>query len=299
MTDLSAPPNFLILGAAKAGTTALYEMLQQHPQVFLPYIKEPMFFSHDENYQRGLDWYVATYFGKARDYPARGEATPHYLYWAEKSAARIASCFSQREMRFIVILRNPITRAYSWYWNMVKEGKEELPFLEALRAEPARLEKEYDKLKRKGAMTYGYMRGSDYVPQIETFFQFFPREQFFFMKQEDIRESGAARVHELLHFLGVTTEFNPHAAPANPAKLPRSRKLHALLHERSWIKDALKKILPLKLRYQLKVRLREANLQPFSYPPMEEDARILLHEKFLPQIAQLERLTNLDLSEWK
>jgi Sulfotransferase family len=72
-------PNLFIIGAAKAGTTALYDYLAQHPQVFLSPDKEPMYFSRDEYYARGPDWYEHLYFRGAENYPVRAEAPPHYL----------------------------------------------------------------------------------------------------------------------------------------------------------------------------------------------------------------------------
>jgi hypothetical protein len=294
-----ASPTFLILGAAKAGTTALYDILKQHPQVFLPFDKEPMFFSQDENYQRGFDWYIHTYFKGAENYPARGEATPHYLYWAEKTAARIASHIPNRDARLVIILRDPATRAYSWYWNMVKEGKEDLSFFDALKSEPARMKRDYDGLMKNGAMTYGYTRGSDYIPQIKTFYQYFSRDRVFFLKQEDILMLPSKRFSELLGFLGVDAEFHPVVETANPPALPRSQQWHKLLHERSAIKDTVKRWLPRKFRYQLKTWLRDANLVSYSYPPMNDEAREFLQEIFSSQIAELEQLTGLDLADWK
>src|SRR3712207_4809254 len=105
-------PNLFIVGAAKAGTTALYDYLAQHPEVFLSRVKEPMFFSREDYYARGLDWYEAEYFGGAEDYPVRAEATPHYLYWSEKVAPRIKEVYGERPVKFIASFRDPVSRAY-------------------------------------------------------------------------------------------------------------------------------------------------------------------------------------------
>ena len=77
MPDFDRMPNLFIIGAAKAGTTALYGYLAQHPKVFLSRVKEPLFFSREENYAKGLDWYEGAYFQGAEDYPVRVEVTPH------------------------------------------------------------------------------------------------------------------------------------------------------------------------------------------------------------------------------
>jgi hypothetical protein len=132
-------PNMFILGAAKAGTTTLYNLLKQHPQVFLSFDKEPMFFSRDDYYSRGIEWYIDTFFKNSGEFTIRSEATPHYLYWAKKVSARIHAVYASQPIKFLVILRNPIQRAYSWYWNMVSEGRESLSFLDALLAEERRI----------------------------------------------------------------------------------------------------------------------------------------------------------------
>ena len=116
MASVNLLPNFLIIGAAKSGTTALYDLLKQHPQVYLPFDKEPLFFSRDDYFAQGAEWYAERYFKEGESFRARGEATPHYLYWAEKVAPRIARTFGGRPPKFIAIFRDPVQRAYSWYW---------------------------------------------------------------------------------------------------------------------------------------------------------------------------------------
>lgn len=223
-------PTFFILGAAKAGTTTLYDLLKQHSGIYLSYVKEPMFFSHDENYQRGVEWYIRTFFPKAEKYIARGEATPHYLYWAEKVAPRIKAVYGEQEVKFVVIFRDPVQRAYSWYWNMVKEGKEELPFPQALAAEEERIRTNWERLYSVGAMTYGYYRGGCYATQVEAFLKYFPRQQFYFLLQEDLRNLEGEIFRGLLCFLGVDSRITLTPVMANPASLPRSRALHRWLH---------------------------------------------------------------------
>lgn len=82
-------PNFFILGSAKCGTTALYEVLKHHPEIYFPLAKEPQFFSNDNLYVKGLEYYSKIHFSKSHGYKAVGEATPHYMYY-KKVAERIA-----------------------------------------------------------------------------------------------------------------------------------------------------------------------------------------------------------------
>jgi|Deesub1362A_J573_1020465.scaffolds.fasta_scaffold01015_11 hypothetical protein len=292
-------PTFFILGAAKAGTTTLYYLLRQHPQVFLPFRKEPMFFSSDECYTRGVAWYARTYFRGAQSYLARGEATPHYLYWAEKVAPRMKEVYGEREPKFIVALRDPVERAYSWYWNMVREGNESLPFEEALEREAERIKAAKESLQRQGSMRYGYYWGGCYASQLEVFLEYFSPGSFHFVFQEDMRRSLAlilARVHA---FLGVE-----HIAPrgnvrGNPASLPRSRLLLRWLRRRSVWKDLLKPLIPFRVRHFLKTAVIRLNLRTVTYPPMDRTTEKALRARYEDEIRRLERIVGRDLTAWR
>lgn len=297
--NVSTLPTFFILGAAKAGTTSLYSLLKQHPEIYLPYVKEPMFFSHDENYRRGVEWYIKTFFSKAEKYIARGEATPHYLYWAEKVAPRIKAAYGEQEVKFVVIFRDPVQRAYSWYWNMVKEGKEDLPFPQALAAEGERIRANGERLYHAGSMTYGYYRGGCYATQLEEFLKYFPRQRFYFLLQEDLKNLEGETFRGLLYFLGVDSSISFTPVVANPASLPRNRALHRWLHDPSALKEWGKAVIPLRWRYRFKVWLTERNMEKISYPPLPQDVAFRLREQYRGEINRLENLIGRDLSHWK
>jgi hypothetical protein len=291
-------PNFFILGAAKAGTTTLWDLLNQHPQVYLSFSKEPMYFSRDDFFAHGLDWYRDTYFAGWNGQPLIGEATPHYLYWAEKVAPRLARTVGPGAPKLIVIFREPLQRAYSWYWNMIKEGKETLAFPEALEAEPRNLKEHWDQLYSFGAMTYGYARGSQYASQLQHYLDLFPRENFYFLLQEDLRKDFAATLRGLFAFLGIDPTVTVQPVVSNPSAMPRSRGFHQLLHGPSRLKDFLKRLLPYNLRYRLKTDLAEANLRPFDYPPLDPSLAASLRPRFAEEVSRLAKMINRDLSHW-
>ncbi len=109
MTLADKAPNFFIIGAAKAGTTSLYDALRRHPQVFLSVEKEPAFFCDDEYFRRGNDWYLRTFFREARGEPSRGEATSRYLFFGEKVAPKDSGILgTDIAENFIVIFRDPV-----------------------------------------------------------------------------------------------------------------------------------------------------------------------------------------------
>lgn len=140
-------PTFLIPGVSRAGTTTLYEYLSEHPDIFIPSQKELRFFDRDENYQRGLDYYEGQFRGH-RDQTAIGEVSPPYFYRGitfnkerkfnfdveDDPPTRIYDAYPN--VKIILTLRNPISRAYSQYWKNVRQGRERLyPFDRAIKSE--------------------------------------------------------------------------------------------------------------------------------------------------------------------
>jgi hypothetical protein len=291
-------PNFFILGAAKAGTTTLSDVLRQHPQAYLPFDKEPMFFSRDAFYQNGFDWYAETYFKKADHYPARGDASPHYLYWADKVAPRINNHYQGRSVRFVVILRNPADRAYSWYWNMVREGLEDLSFEQAVAEEPERLRKNMEYLRTLGSMQYGYVYGGQYARQVSHFLQWFDRACFLFLLQEDLIQNYTLVCQQLFQFLDLDDRVQVSHSISNPAAMPRSRRMHQVLQGPSAIKALIKRLVPHRLRYQAKRALIDANSVKITYPPMQADTRKWLQNQFKDENLRLADLIDRDLSAW-
>src|SRR5437868_3900524 len=105
-----ALPNFLCVGAQKAGTTTLYEILKQHPDIFLPKkIKETKFFVYEEKFQRGKTWYEKEFFSEVKNEKAFGEIDPAMMF-EEKSAQRIFDTLG-KDVKLIFVFRNPVARA--------------------------------------------------------------------------------------------------------------------------------------------------------------------------------------------
>ena len=136
-------PNLFILGAAKAGTTSLYHYLKQHPQIYLSSIKEPHFFDDDENFAKGLNNYVKQYFRNSEMYPITGEATP-YIQNGIKVASRINQAYSNNPPKFVIILRDPVKRAWSHYMHRVRTGLETNSFEDALLRKDSKLGNDHD-----------------------------------------------------------------------------------------------------------------------------------------------------------
>ena len=106
-------PNFFCIGAQKCGTTSLFNLLVEHEDIFLPSVKEDHFFDVDERFNKGLDWYLDQYFKDANNEKIVGSITPDYLFF-NKCPKRIFNLLG-KDIKLIIILRNPVDRAYSHY----------------------------------------------------------------------------------------------------------------------------------------------------------------------------------------
>lgn len=294
-------PNFLIIGASKSGTTTLYDVLRQHPQIYLSFAKEIQFFSHDEYFEKGLVWYAETFFKNAARFPARGDASTHYLFWSEKVTPRIKESLGRNPLKFIAIFREPSQRAYSWYWHMRREGKESLSFEEALNAEEERYAAHWKELISHGMQRYGYYRGGCYATQLDAFLETFPQENFLFLLQEDLKMDFPKTISSILAFLEVDqVELNP--ANSNPAAVSRNRRLQNFLIRPSGPLRHLIRIfthrLPHQIRYRLKMGALELNLREEAYPPIDPLTESNLRQRYREEIIRLEKLINRDLSHW-
>lgn len=208
-------PNFLIIGAAKAGTTSLYRYLAQHPQIYMSQIKEPNFFAlegqevdfcgpDDELYIRrfsvtDLQAYKAL-FKDATDEVALGEASALYLYSPE---APLRLCEYVPEVKLIVILRHPVDRAYSAFLHLLRDKREPLSdFACALRAEGERVRRNWEHIWHYRGMGF-------YAAQLERYYRHFSREQIRVYPYDALQMEPLAVIADIFHFLGVDETFQP------------------------------------------------------------------------------------------
>ncbi len=196
-------PNFIIPGTEKGGTTPLFRLLKQHPDIHMPRQKELAFFTR--NFDRREPVYYEWQFSRGyRGQRAIGEATPEYMR-VPGVAQRIHHLLGD-EMRFIFCLRNPVTRAYSHYLQCVRMLEEGHSFEQALELDAKRKERRRFLNQRRD-----YVRGGFYTEQIERFLKYYPRERMrFVILEEDLQGKQRHRTRvlsELLEFLGVDPSF--------------------------------------------------------------------------------------------
>ncbi|RMH77884.1 MAG: sulfotransferase [Cyanobacteria bacterium J007] len=200
-------PDFLIIGAQKCGTTSLYHYLVQHPKIIPARQKEVHFF--DLNFDRGLEWYTAQFFPESyEDGRLTGEASPYYVFHP-LVAKRVYNTFPK--IKLILLLRNPIDRAWSHYHHEVRWGFESLSFEEAIASEPERLAGEEEKMRDDphyysyNHQHYTYLARGIYAEQIAEWLQYFDRDRMLILKSEELATHPDEMMAETCAFLGVET----------------------------------------------------------------------------------------------
>jgi len=213
-SETGALPDFVVIGAQKSGTTSFYHLLSQHPYVEPAAKKELHFF--DIFFDKGVEWYRRCFpEPKWRDgrRTITGEATPYYLFHPH-AAKRMAEVIPQA--RLIVLLRNPVDRAYSQYQQQLRRGFETLKFEEAIEAEETRLRGERDQMledEHYVSLTYqrfSYLSRGIYVDQLLRWSKFFGAEQMLVLKSEDFFERTPDTLKPVLHFLDLA-DWEPEA----------------------------------------------------------------------------------------
>jgi len=298
-------PNFLVLGAAKAGTTSLCHYLAHHPDVFVPEVKEPIFF--DAEYERGLDYYWKKYFSGWSGQSAVGEGRVFNLY-LPFVPRRIREGIP--DAKLIAVLRNPVERAYSHWWHRFSYRDESLPFHEAIRANLARIadgilfEGEAGaRLWREGlvhpramATTYRvYLDAGLYAQQIRRYLDLFPSRQLKVMFYEDLVSDPRSFVRDVWNFLELSNgpELTD-TEPLNAARTTRRGVLESLAGKIFRGRDLIG-LAPGPLQGPMRWLFREKSM---VRPLLDPGVRQTLIEYYREPNGELERLVGRDLSSW-
>lgn len=297
MAQMAKMPNFLIIGAAKGGTTSLYHYLDQHPQIYMSPVKEPRFFALEGeqlNFQNPdqvinhtsvttLSEYYQLFEG-VTDEIAVGEASPLYLY-SERAVERIAHYVP--EAKLIAILRNPVDRAYSCYKHLI--ALEPFSFAEALNEEE-------DRIRQNWAHLWHYRQGGYYYKQLKRYFDTFDKHRIKIYLFDDLKAKPLDVVQDVFSFLRVDDTFVPDLTYRNVSNNPKIKVLQNTTNGQSRLRSFSRKVLPKWLRSGFAKRVRGWNSKEFV--PMPEDVRLQLIEDYREDIVNLQDLIGLNLSHW-
>lgn len=277
------PPEFVLAGAPKSGTSSIHRMLAQHPVLFLPAVKEPHFFSRGFA-EIDTDAYLRL-FRPARSGQLRGEASTSYL---ADPATPGALARWNASMQIIAVLRQPVHQVVSMYLHNVRNGLEDLSLSDALAAEDERC--------HAGASPMLlYARRADYRAQLERYLAVFPRAQLGIWFYDDFAADPVASVREMYAWLGVDASFLPEAQNANRRGRPRLRALNRLLNKRGSLPwRVVRRLAPrwIKLRYlsPLRQRLRELNTRPQQAPAEWDELVAVARVRLPPGAAEIGEL---------
>ena len=220
---LRSQPDFVIAGAQRCGTTSLFRALMSHPQVARPVLHKGVNY-FDINYIQGWDWYLghfpvaslAAWRTRASGPTRIFEASGYYLYHPF-AIARLARDLP--EVKVVVMLRDPVERAYSAYQHERMRGYEWESFETALDLEPERLVGEVDRMRRDPAYEsfshrhHSYLHRGHYAEQLENVFANIPRERVHVLLSEDFFADPAAEFRSLSDFLGLSGGIRAHIRP--------------------------------------------------------------------------------------
>jgi hypothetical protein len=207
--------DFIVAGAQKCGTTALHYQLERHPQIALPNKEELHFFDNEESFATDLDYgQLHESFHPNPGAKVAGESTPVYLYW-RPAIERIWNY--DKNIKLIILLRNPVDRAFS-HWNMQRErGYDLLDFLDAIKAEEQR-QKEAAPLQLR---RFSYIGRGLYGEQLERVFKYFRREQVKVVRSEEMRTDFSGVMNGIFDFVGAEPLRDIRNKERNPIRYER------------------------------------------------------------------------------
>lgn len=309
-------PNFFIVGAAKSGTTSLYYYLKQHPEIYMSPIKEPNYFAKDinvdqfrEDYKRETFIDTKKYFSKSKleelhlafitnfeDYlqlfrevtneKAIGECSNSYLY-SKVAAKEIKKLIPNAKI--IMILRNPVERAYSHYLMNLKEGRtSEKDFIKEVLAD-------FNKSYKGWGISHLYIELGLYYEQVKRYLELFPRQNIKIILYEDFKNYPEKILKEIFEFLNVDKNYLPNLGQKyNVSAIPKYPKFNQIVKK---VYIQLKSLIPKKISNNLKKKYKNVFFEKKKKPLSRKEKQILL-EYFKDNIEKLSKIINKDLSIW-
>lgn len=295
------PPDFVIPGAPRSGTTFMYEYLDQHPAIYMSPVKEPNHFATDLDsgsyldslsFMRDREQYLALYSG-ARPDQLTGEASTWHLY-SKDAAANIKA--ANPETRIVIMLREPVAMLHSLHLRRVYGGSEDLKrFEDALGAEADRREGRRISPRARNIKGLFYREVGRYSEQVQRYLDQFGRDQVLVIVFEEFRADPAGAYRAVLGFLGVDPEFEPDFEVVNAGLSRRSWRLQQLLLSPAVVRTA-RFVIPVRLRPAVGRTWDRINSRGEKPAPLDPNVARRLRDELQPDIERLEELIGRDLS---
>ncbi|MCY3575499.1 MAG: sulfotransferase [Chloroflexi bacterium] len=304
-------PNFFIVGAPKCGTTSLHEYLQRHPEVFMPYYKEPHFFGSDldgsrfRQFRAQPDRYLKL-FRDARGQSRIGESSPWYLV-SQRAAAEIREY--DPATKIIIMLRNPVDMMYSMWSQFRYSGNEQInSFAEALAAESDR--RANKRIRRAAHCVTGlqYRHMARFSQQVPRYFAAFGRENVLVLIFDDFRSDTAGAFRGVCEFLDIASDVPMRFDIRNPNKATRWAWLQQIIVSSGFslmlLKDRLSYLATTHtlVPYRYRTRAVEGVIAAYTRyeqrSPLTPELRRNLQRELATDIDALSQLLDRDLSHW-
>jgi hypothetical protein len=283
-------PNFFVLGAMRAGTASLAHYLQQHPSICFTEPRNPHFFRQEQLYQRGLDYYLRSFCASFGEYPWRGEASSTYFAHPQLVGPRLRAHFGDIPLKFIVLLREPVSRAWSHYLFRVQHGLETRDFATALAEEDG----------GSPITVTSYFAEGCYVRLLDEWQTYYPAESFLLLLSEDLAADPLAQIQRVFKWLGVdpTVKVNVSRRLNRYSHGPETRQI--LEGIPAWLRAMSERIWPSLWRHQ------RSNIGPNDELPALYDTSPLLdpivaaelRKSYQGEVLALSKLLGRYLSHW-
>ncbi len=296
-------PNFLIIGVAKAGTTALWYYMKQHPEIYMSPVKEPGFFAYEgkkinfkgPGYKKSIKRLVTELedykrlFENVTTEKAIGEASPFYLM-SKEYGDRIKRYIPG--VKLIACLRNPADRAFSNYLHLRREGRETLDFETALSKCEERISKNYSPF-------WDFIGTGFYYEKLKHYFDLFGREKIRIYLYDDFKKDNLLVLKDIFTFLEVDKSFIPrYDSVINDSFIPKNRVLHRVLKKRWYFYHKIKRFMPPKVRRKY-ISLINYLWENNKYKTtLSENSKQELIEIYREDILKTQKLIGKDLSAW-
>ena len=299
-------PNFLIGGPPKCASTSLNFYLKQHPEIYMSPVKQTRFFS--VYYDKGFDYYINTYFSGVTNEKMVGEATPTY-FLLPFVPARIKAF--NPGMKIIFCLRNPVERTFSGWSMRANNGTEHLSFIESLKEnlkqrETVKFESDKDSAEWAADMMRGdrleetgfrtYLEGSLYATNLRHYLKHFPQSQIKVIFLDNLQKDLHGTLKEVFTFLGVDPNFQiQNTEQKNTYKKSKFKFLEPVLGKNKPLSKMLSNVMP----KSMKKKILDTMYVEGSKKKLTPEDRKFAYSILKDEIADLEKMLNVDLSHWK
>lgn len=285
--------DLFIIGVQKAGTSSFLHYLTQHPQICSHQQPEMNFFVDEVEFEKGYSAVLQRYFPCSTKGAKILAAKSVGIIDSPKFIRRIYEHNSK--MQVVILLRNPVDRAYSAYWFARRKGWENLnQFEDALEAGPSRFAGEWPREQE-----CSYLKRGIYVHQIQAVLDCFPRTQVYIFQLEEIRQDVLSVCQTLYKACDIAADFVPEVHQRyNTATLARSDRLAYLISNAKPIKKLLRHVLPPSVADNIKHTLQRWNQKKVGLPQMQPETRARLLDFYRPYNHELSQLLGQDLTHW-